>query len=309
MFQTQTHDFGVVARSAKKEFAFEFENSYVREVHISGVRTSCGCTTPRIAKPTLATYEKGAIIAAFNTDRFLGRHGATLTVTFDKPSYAEVQLTVTGFIRSDVVIEPGSLSFGAVGQGGAAETSARIQYHGNRNDWRVLDVRGNNQHVQAELKSSQDGLGRAAYTLVARLKPTAPAGFLRDEWTLITNDPEAPQLPVLVEGQVMAPITLSPNCLFFGVIPPGQQVEKKLIVRSEQPCKIISVASDDDQFEFELDDSVKTLHIVPVKFTAGPHPGKVVGTINVRTDLGDGATAQCTASAAIVESVETIAAK
>ena len=43
------------------------------------------------------------MIAAFNTERFLDARGATLTVTFDKPSYAEVQLTVTGHIRSDVV--------------------------------------------------------------------------------------------------------------------------------------------------------------------------------------------------------------
>ena len=52
---------------------------------------------------TLKTYEKGAIIAHFNTDTFSGQRGATLTVTIDKPFYAQVQLHVSGFIRTDVI--------------------------------------------------------------------------------------------------------------------------------------------------------------------------------------------------------------
>ena len=78
-------------------------------VHISGVRASCGCTTPSISKDTLKTWETGAIIAKFNTDSFLGKKSATLTVTIDKPFYAEVQLNVAGYIRSDIVFNPGAV--------------------------------------------------------------------------------------------------------------------------------------------------------------------------------------------------------
>ncbi|MGO8744919.1 MAG: DUF1573 domain-containing protein [Thermoguttaceae bacterium] len=57
---------------------------------------SCGCTTPIVEKDTLKTYERGAVLAHFNTDRFNGPHGATLTVTFDRPMFAQVQLNVSG---------------------------------------------------------------------------------------------------------------------------------------------------------------------------------------------------------------------
>ena len=50
----------------------------------------------------MKTYEKGAIVATFNTDSFHGQRGATLTVIIDQPFYAEVQLHDRGYIRTDV---------------------------------------------------------------------------------------------------------------------------------------------------------------------------------------------------------------
>ena len=88
MFETTNHDFGSVARGAKAEHEFVLKNIYLEDVHIVAVRSSCGCTTPRIAKEWLKTYEQGAIIAHYNTGSFLGRKGATLSVTIDKPFYA-----------------------------------------------------------------------------------------------------------------------------------------------------------------------------------------------------------------------------
>ena len=114
MFSTTSHDFGVVARGAKAEYAFVLENPYVEEVHVAGVRASCSCTQPEVKTPTLKTHEKGVILAKFNTTAFLGPRGAALTVTFDKPYFAEVQLQVRGYIRGDVTLTPGIVDFGEV---------------------------------------------------------------------------------------------------------------------------------------------------------------------------------------------------
>jgi hypothetical protein len=94
MFTARSYDFGNIARGAKAEFAFELTDLYLEDVHIASVRASCGCTTPRIEKDTLKTYEKGAVIAHINSDRLLGNQGSTITVTIDKPQYAQVQLHV-----------------------------------------------------------------------------------------------------------------------------------------------------------------------------------------------------------------------
>ena len=112
MFATTSHDFGTVARGEQAEFAFVLENLYIEDVHIAAVRASCSCTTPEIKTETLKTHQKGAIIAKYNTSAFLGAKGATLTVTFDKPSFAEIQLQVRGFVRGKATLEPGA--FGSV---------------------------------------------------------------------------------------------------------------------------------------------------------------------------------------------------
>src|SRR6185295_20140374 len=92
MFSDTKFDFGAVPRAAKVEHRFVIKNIYKEDAHISSVRSSCGCTSPRIEKDSLKTYEKGAIVAAFNTATFTSQHRATVTMTFDKPFHAEVRL-------------------------------------------------------------------------------------------------------------------------------------------------------------------------------------------------------------------------
>src|SRR3990167_10585359 len=159
MFATTSHDFGSVARAAKAEHEFVLSNVYVEDVHIAGVRSSCGCTTPVIKKPTLKTYEKGAILAHFNTDRFLGSKGATLTVTLDKPFFAEVQLQVSGYIRSDVVMSPGSVELGSVDQGSPVEKAIAVSYAG-RDDWEIVEVKSPNPHLSAKVAETSRGGGQ-----------------------------------------------------------------------------------------------------------------------------------------------------
>ena len=45
MFKVTDHDFGTVARGAKAEYRFVFENVYLEDVHIANVYASCTCTT------------------------------------------------------------------------------------------------------------------------------------------------------------------------------------------------------------------------------------------------------------------------
>ncbi len=288
MFKETKHDFGYVARGAKAEHEFVLSNIYLEDVHIASVRSSCGCTTPRIKKSWLKTYEQGAIIAHFNTPSFLGRKGATITVTFDKPFYAEVQLQVKGYVRSDVVLSPGSARLGSVDQGTPAEAKVGVAYAG-RSDWKILGVKSTNPHVSGKVVETARGGGRVSYQLLVRLDGEAPVGYLNDHLVLTTNDRRSRQLPVRVEGHVASPVTVSPASLFMGVVQPGKKVTKQLIIRGKKPFRILSITCDDDSFEFgsAVDESPKPLHVVPVTFAAGPGGGKIRKTIRIETDLGE----------------------
>ena len=164
MFKEKTHEFGSVPRAAKVEYAFEMVNPYKEDIHITGVRASCGCTIPRVQKDTLKSWEKGAIIAEFNTRSFSGQRGARLTVTIDKPFPAEVQLQVHGYIRTDVVVDPGEVVLGQVPNGSGAEKSVTIDYAG-RNDWQILGVEPTSPFLHADVKEVSRQNGRVAYKL------------------------------------------------------------------------------------------------------------------------------------------------
>ena len=298
MFKVTSHGFGSVARGAKAEYQFEVQNLYEEEVHIAAVRTSCGCTTPSIVKDSLKTWEKGGILTAFNTRSFLGQRSATITVTIDRPFFAEVQLTVDGYIRSDVVFNPGAISFGAIDAGSGAERRVAVNYAG-RQDWKIVDVRSANPHLEVELKETDRAGGRVGYEMLVRLKPDAPAGFIQDELTVVTDDQRMRNIPLAIEGSVTAALTLSPASLFLGVLDPGQTVTKQLVVQGKEPFKITGVKCDDPSFEFKTGDEAKKLHLIPVVYTAGDKPGTLTKTIEISTDLRGGATANCSASATI----------
>lgn len=287
MFEVTRHDFGTVARGAKAEFEFKFKNLYVEDVHVASVRSSCGCTNVRIDKPDLKTHEESAVIATVNTLSFQGSRGATLTVTFDKPFYAEVQLQAACYIRSDVVFQPGSVELGAVDQGAKVERTVVIAYAG-RGDWQILGVKSNNPHVSAKVAETMRNDGQVGYNLSVQLDAKAPAGYINEHLILQTNDRQKPQVPIAVEGRVESAITVSPGALFLGTVQTGQKVTKQIVIRGKTPFRILSISSDGKGFEFDTsaEGKPKSLHLIPVTFLAGGETGKVLHKIHIQTDTG-----------------------
>jgi hypothetical protein len=284
LFTQKAFDFGPVARAAKVEHTFVLKNNTKQTVHIAGVRSSCGCTQPRVLKDTAAPGEEATVVAAFNTRGFTGTHGAWVTVSIDRPQYAEVRLRIDGYIRTDIVVDPGQVSLGAVGLGKGKEKSVKINYAG-RNDWKIADVKSNSPYVEANAVETTRSNGRVSYDLVVKLKDNAPVGYVNDELSLITNDRKATRFPVKVDGLVVANLTISPSPLMLGTVQPGQTVKRQLIVKGAKPFKILEISADVPGFTFEPSDEAKLVHIVPVIFKADTAAQSLDGQILVRTDL------------------------
>src|SRR5436190_6623969 len=274
MFQATSHDFGHVARGAKAEFAFELQNVYEEDIHIADVRTSCGCTTPTITKPTLKTWERGSIVATLNTRSFVGQRNSTLTVVIDKPFYAEVQLTIAGYIHSDVDFQPGVAALGDVEQGTQSEQTITVTYRGAMN-WQIADVRSANTHLEVELGDPVRQPGAVSYKMHIRLKPDAPAGTLQDQLTLVTNDQRMPTVVLPVEGRVTPPLQINPSPLMFGTMAPGQSATKQLVLTGKQPFRVLSIGADNEAVQVKTAPEVsKKVHLVPITVTAPNQPGE-----------------------------------
>lgn len=298
MFNSTTHDFGTVAKGSLAEYRFVIKNIYEEDAHIQSVTSSCGCTTPVITKNDLKTFESGEIVAVLNTKTFTGHKSATLKVVFDKPFHAEVNLNITAFIRSDVVTQPGIIDFGSVDQGTASEQKLHVAYAG-RDDWKLLDVKTADPWYEVEMKETARGGGRVSYDLLVRLRGDAPAGYLHDQLILVTNDAKAREIPVDLQGRVASEITISPEKLFLGVVNPGQQVKKNLVVRGKRPFKITDIECP-ECFQIQHSADAKTVHLIPVLFTAGDAEGQIAQQISIKTDQS-GAASAITAFAEVVK--------
>ncbi len=304
MFETTTHDFGSVSRNAKTEFAFVLENIYEEDLHIASVRSSCGCTKPVIEKSSLKTWEKSEITAQFNTRSFIGHKNAAITVTFDRPYYAEVQLLVKGHIRSDIVTEPGEVAFGEIESATKREIPVRISYAG-RGDWQIVDVRGKNDYLSVRMDPPQRRGNLVTYVLNVALSEMAPVGELHDELVVVTNDAVDNEFTLPLLGRVVPPITVAPALIGLGDITAGQTKQQRFVVKGNKPFKIVDVTCPDSRFQFKPDVESKAVHVVPFEFiTAASEDEKQLGdfkqTVLVKTDLGEAFVAECTVSGKLI---------
>ena len=288
LFKERSHDFGTGARSAKTEHRFYFENPFPTPIHVRSVRTSCGCTTPKIVTQTVETGQECCILAVFNTATHTGARGATITVTFDKPSFAEVQLNVKGYIRSDVVFTPGEIAFGKVPEGATRRLDVHLEYAGKSN-WQVTQTRCDLPFVNVGLRESLRRGGKVHYELAIDLDASAPAGPIQSEITLHTNDVNIKTLSLRFTAEIEPALSIQPNLLSLGSIEKGQEIKKLIRIKGAQPFRIIGIESDSfDLSSTKLSDESKEMHLLPLVFSAKSIAGNNTerkGKVSLLTDL------------------------
>ena len=286
MFKDFSHDFGTVAAGAKVQYAFEFSNPYVEDAHIQSVRVSCGCTKVDYPKDIIKTYEKSRVLATIDTLSFKGYKGATISVVFDKPFPAEVQLNVRTFIRQDVVFQPGEVQFGPVGKGEKASKKISIGYAG-RSDWAIKNIKTPSKYIKTRLVEDVRAVGQVSYTLWVDLEPNAPVGYYDGQIILTTNDydPKRAQVPLPVSGLVKPPLEVRPATLSLLGSPDGHEVVRNLVVEGLSPFKISSVPCDDPRISASHSEKRSKIHIIRVAFKPDSFVGKKSGTITINTDL------------------------
>ena len=300
MFTESSHDFGTVARGAKVEYRFKFTNPYVETVHVASVSSSCGCTSPSFTTKEIKTHETSEIVAAFNTrSTYLGNHSATITVQFDKPFAAIVQLNVWGDIRSDLAVQPESVELGTIDQGQEVERKLTVTHSGS-SDWKIQDVRSVNTNYEVEVKDGPRNGGQVSYDLLVHLKKDAPPGYVKDQLILVTNDQHVTQFPIEVEGLVKAELSASPQSITFGVVEAGKTAKSQtIVVRGRRPFKITAVQCDDESFTFKPQDAASGVQLITVGFTAPDKAGKIAKKVRIETDLGKGFAVEIVAQAEV----------
>jgi hypothetical protein len=316
MFKVKTHDFGTVAAGTENVYEFEFQNLYKEPVHIQSVRSSCGCTSVSIKNQTLKSWDKGAIVSKFNTDKFRGNRRATITVVIDKPYPAEVQLLVQGNIRGDISFSPGSISFDEVKLPSDKTRTIRVTKYGNIN-WKIEDVRSTFKHLAVRLQLVHRRRDSVAYDMHIKMKDTAPAGYVETELIIMADDGmrtstqygsnynnryrtrvstnnSLKPIPIALSGKVVASkkantgefvsaIQMSPNVVAIGPLKPGASSTKKVLIKCDQPFAIDDVKCTNSCFQVKAGDGTKKLHFLEVTYIAGEETGEFRDNLIIST--------------------------
>lgn len=205
LFDEHKHDFGPVARGGIVRHPFAVVNRLSEPITIIDVHASCGCTTGQATVSTLPPGGKGFVIAQMDTRNFVGRKETILFVNIVTAGgrEAEVRLEVASDILSDIVINPGFVSFGNVSRGQTPKQTVTIERLGSP-DWKATRLLSASRVLTANLEeSSRSGAG-VAYALTVALKPDAPSGVVDDEIVVLTNDRENPKIPIRVSTRSAA---------------------------------------------------------------------------------------------------------
>jgi hypothetical protein len=138
------------------------------------------------------------------------------------------------------------------------------------------------------VETKRDATGAVSYRLDVGVKPDAPAGPLREEIRLLSNDRETPSIPILVTGWVRGDLTASPSLLTMGEVNSAEAKQGRFVIRASKPFAITQVDGAGDGFSVAPPDgSRKTLHMLTVAYKPdeGTTRGDLRRVFRVSTDL------------------------
>src|SRR6266851_909295 len=225
------HEFGTVPRGTQLYHRVKMKNIYAVPLEVNA-RVGCNCVTVSPVSQVLQPRQEGHLDVNMDTSRLSGYKSVNIYVTVGPEYVSSTTLRVSATCRTDVVVNPGQVSFGVVPRGQATTPhTIDVEYAGVLN-WRISEVVKHEAPLDITLKELYRRPGQVGYQLAVALKPDASPGPFRHEVLLKTNDPASPLLPILVEANIQASVSVVPNVWRTPSLKVGESVTKLVVVRA-----------------------------------------------------------------------------
>src|SRR4051812_4614826 len=182
-----SHDFGIIAKGTQLKHEFTITNIYAVRMEITSIKSGCGCVTATAAKRVLAPRESTTLSVSMDGRRFQGPKTVTVRVTVGPEYVSTAELKVSATSRGDVVFNPGEVNFGTVAQGLTPTQTIDVEYAGSLK-WQVTEVAVGDAPYSVTVNEVYRRPGQVGYRLGVTLKADAPAGVLKHDLYLKTND-------------------------------------------------------------------------------------------------------------------------
>jgi hypothetical protein len=102
-WERSTHDFGDIFQGDKVEHTFRFINTGNKDLVITNVEVTCGCTTPKgWPRDPIPPGEKGELTVAFNSVGKIGKQNKVVTITSNSTgSVNQIMFSATVLEKKD----------------------------------------------------------------------------------------------------------------------------------------------------------------------------------------------------------------
>jgi len=292
-FEHTLQDFGVVSEGEKVEREYLFWNEGAQPLLIKRVESSCGCAPAVLSATELATGDIGVVSVELDTTGRRGRFTQYVSLLMNDPLSPQVQLTLSGIVKTELVYAPKQVYFGRVVKGEQSERQIILVDSGD-GGLELLGVQSDSpflslSHGLYEDPRIKDGQERFQVQLQLQTE-RMDIGPFRSKVVILTNLAKRERIEIPVQGEVTSDLLVRPSLLFFGFVKAGETVERtvKLETVSRRPFQITSLEGDveglDLRYSPDLDGAAYSLKAT-FNVTEGGASGLIEGRVRVRTDL------------------------
>lgn len=200
-FEEITYDFGVAGQNEEVIHEFRFKNVGGKTLSIKGIRSSCGCIAKSVSRDTIPPGESGVITVVFETRKYHGRHTKSVFVETNDPDEPEVELSISGMIKTEVAVVPQFVFFGDVEKGNRITKEINLIQIGDEK-LRLEKAEPSSKYLTARISRLMDDRNQG-FTISVSLGTDMPVGKFAEVITLYTNLKKHRKIDVPVAGNIL----------------------------------------------------------------------------------------------------------
>lgn len=233
-------DFGERRSGEVIEHTFTLENQGDQVLRIHRIRSSCGCTVPKIGKEILNPGETTEVTVRLDLAGRSGTQRQNITLSSNDPKQPAFTLSATGEALPSIRIEPRTLNFQQIEATARPEGRIFLQSTTGK-PFDLKNVTSNNNRVELRVVAAADRM--SAEIFVTPL-PQKGEGHFTDVLIIETSEEDLASVRALVMWQISSGVSLSPAVLSLVMADPPQALTRFLMVRGnaklEKPLEVTS---------------------------------------------------------------------
>ena len=101
-WEKDTHEFGTIEQGKPISYEFTFTNTTSKDITLTNVKASCGCTATNYTKTAVKPGERGTVTATYNAAAG-GAFHKTVTVMTSEENSAPKIITIKGTVKVNEV--------------------------------------------------------------------------------------------------------------------------------------------------------------------------------------------------------------